>query len=132
MSVWPKSQLATASLLGSDGALVSVSIDVVARRLEALLEALSQVSFPVNPEIFHDALVAYRYADGHEETTRATVVEFPAYAGQLEEVRRALEAYGFDRKCMQVTSMLEEIQSEDPAASGVTRRRLKHSAAAVQ
>ena len=59
--------------------------------------------FRINPEIYHDA-------GGREEVEGATLVEFPAYAGRLEEVRGALEAYGFERASLHVTSMLDEIR----------------------
>ena len=85
MSVWPPPP--TPALSGSEGALVSISIDVDPRYLESLLEALARVSFPINPQIYHEAALVYRYADGHRETEAVTLVEFPAYAGQLEEVR---------------------------------------------
>jgi hypothetical protein len=119
MSVWPPAP--TATLSGSSGALVSISIDVDPRFLESLLEALAQVSFPVNPQIYHDAEMVYRYADGHEETEAALLVEFPAYAGQLKEVREALAACGFDPSRLQVTWMLAEIHAEptaEPAPPG--------------
>ena len=107
MSVWPKLEPESPSLSGSEGDLVSVSIEVNPRYLESLLEALAQLPFPINPEIYHDA-------GGREEVEGATLVEFPAYAGRLEEVRRALEAYGFERASLRVTSMLEEIRRVAP------------------
>jgi hypothetical protein len=116
MSVWLKSEPADLSLTGRDGELVSVSICVDPRELELLLESLSQVSFPINPQIYHDAALVRRYSDQHEEAEAATLVEFPAYAGQLADVRRALEAYGFDPAGVQVTSMLAEIRAEHPIA----------------
>lgn len=131
MSVWPKLEPVIPSLSGSEGALVSVSIDVEPRELEALLEALSRLPFPINPEIYHDAAMVYRYADGREVVEDTTLVEFPAYAGRLEEVRRALDGYGIDRASLHVTSMLDEIQTapvpELPghSAAYVSRRRLK-------
>ena len=103
MSVWHDTLPPATPLTGSEGTLVSVSIDVDARYLESLLEALAQVSFPVNPEIYHDAAIVYRYADGRERAEDTTLVEFPAYAGRLDEVRRALEAYGFDSAALHVT-----------------------------
>jgi len=127
MSVWPLST--------SEGQLVSVSIRVNADNLESLLEALARVSFPINPQIYHDAAVVYRYSDDREETQSATLVEFPAYASNLDEVRAALSAYGFDPECMLVVDMLEEIQSAShpepapPGAKYVSRYRLKHRAA---
>jgi hypothetical protein len=131
MSVWPKTT-AGPLLSGSKGTLVSVSIHVDPRHLESLLEALAQVSFPVNPQIYHDALMVYRYADEREVTETTTLVEFPAYAGQITEAQRALAAYGFDPATMQVTTMLEEIHAEsqpEPAPDGapyISRYRVKH------
>ena len=92
MSVWQSS----AALLGRDGELVSVSIKVEPRDLEALLDALAQVSFPVNPQIRHAA---------------ETAVDFPAYAGGLAEVRGALFKAGFDPASIRVTAMLEQVQA---------------------
>jgi hypothetical protein len=137
MSVWLNLEPASPSLSGSEGALVSVSIDVKPRYLESLLEALAQLPFPINPEIYHDAALVSRHADGREAVEEITLVEFPAYAGRLEEVRRALDAYGFDRSSLQVTSMLDEIQTEAAGESGMqgatcAPRRVKrrHAAAA--
>ena len=127
MSVWP---LAT-----SEGQLVSVSVRVRANELESLLEALARVSFPINPQIYHDAAVVYRYPDDREETESATLVEFPAYEARLDEVRAALSAYGFDPAAMLVVDMLDQIQSEvhaepaPPGAEYVARYRVKHRAA---
>lgn len=136
MSVWPKTLSSAPSLSGREGDLVSVSINVDPRYLESLLEALAQVGFPVNPEIYHDAALVYLYPDDREVTEATTLVEFPAYRGQLEEVRRALDGYGFDRASLQVTSMLDQIQSDcqpEPAPTGanyVARYRVKHRGAA--
>jgi len=96
MSVWPKAAAISLSLPDSEAALVSVSISVPPKRLEALLEALAHIEFPINPQIYHDA------APG-------TVVEFPAYENRLDEVRRALRAFGFDPKSVRVTGMMEAI-----------------------
>ena len=137
MSVWPKPQPATPSLSSSEGALVSVSISVDPHYLEALLEALARVSFPINPQIYHDAAIVYRYADDREETGSTTLVEFPAYAQRLDEARCALRANGFDPACMEVTGMLEDIQSEaqreaaPPGSAWVSRYRVKRRAASV-
>ena len=101
MSVWqctPSSSL----LSGSEGELVSVSISVDPRDLEGLLEALAHVDFPINPQIFH--------AEGHSAEAR-TIVEFPAYAGGLAQVRAALADSGFGDAVIRVRGMLEEIQS---------------------
>ena len=98
MSVWPKPISASLSLPESEGALVSVSIQVPPRNLESLLEALARIDFPINPQIYHDA------APG-------AIVEFPAYENHLIEVYQALQACGFDRSCVSVTPMLEAIQA---------------------
>ena len=122
MSVWPQTQTGGA-LSGSEGALISISIDVDARDLEALLEALAQVSFPINPQIYHEAAMVYQYPDGHEEAEPTTLVEFPAYAGQLGEVREQLRKFGFVPSCAHVTGMLAEIHAEssvEPAPPGAT------------
>ena len=131
MSVWPAA-VPTPSLSSREGDLVSVSIDVVARDLEALLEALARVDFPINPQIYHDAEMVYRYDDGRETTESTTLVEFPAYAGRLGEVREAMAAFAFDPDTVSVTGMWEEIHAESvtepapPGASYVSRsRRIK-------
>ena len=128
MSVWPSTLPASPSLSGREGALVCVSIDVDPRRLESLLEALAQTSFPINPQIYHDAVVVYLSADGREETQTATLVEFPAYEGRLDEVRTALNSHGFDPASIHATSMLDEIHREPHVA----RRWLKHRMTTVQ
>ncbi|SPE25000.1 conserved hypothetical protein [Candidatus Sulfopaludibacter sp. SbA3] len=97
MSVWPKLVPASLSLPDGEGVLVSVSIQIAPRHLESLLEALAHIAFPINPQIYHDA------APG-------TLVEFPAYETHLDEVRRVLQAFGFDPQSLRITSMLEAIQ----------------------
>jgi hypothetical protein len=133
MSVWPATVAANPPLTGSDGVLVSVSIGVAPRLLEPLLEALAQLDFPVSPQIYHDAAMVYVYDDGRELTEAVTLVEFPAYDGQLDRLRGALEAHGFDPACMAATGMLEELHAEDrlePAPAGApyrARRRRKRA-----
>jgi len=137
MSVWPKPLPETPSLSTAEGDLVSVSIHVEPHHLESLLEALAQVSFPINPQIYHDAALVYHYADGHREGKSATLVEFPAYERRLDEVRAALQAYDFPQDCLQAVSMLDEIQAEqhvEPAPAGapyVSCYRVKRRATAV-
>ena len=100
MSVWQCT--ATASpLSGSEGELVSVSISVDPRDLEGLLEALAHTDFPINPQIYH--------ADGHAAQAR-TIVEFPAYAGGLPQVRNALASSSFEA-AIRVRGMLEELHA---------------------
>jgi len=101
MGVWPHTASALSS---SEGALVSISISVDPRHLEDLLEALAQIEFPINPQIYHDAVVVRG-----DTTSPTTLVEFPAYGGRLEEVRRVLQSNGFDPEAAQITSMLDEI-----------------------
>jgi hypothetical protein len=127
MSVWPVTLPAGPWLGGSEGELVSISIHVDPRLLESLLEALAQAPFPVNPQIYHDAAIVYCYADGGEEAHDTTLVEFPAYAARVDELRDALEAHGFDPASIHVTGMLEEIQGEPvaepaPACAAYTSR----------
>ena len=137
MSVWPKTLPVTPSLSTAEGALVSVSIHAEPHCLESLLEALAQVSFPINPQIYHDAALVYHYADGREQTVPITLVEFPAYENRLDEVSRAVQAYGFPPDCIHTVGMLDDIQSElqkEPAPEGapyVSRYRVKRRAAAV-
>ena len=93
MSVW---QAVPGSLRTSEGELVSVSIATDPRDLESLLEALARLSFPVNPQIYHSP---------------ETIVEFPAYSGGLDEVRRVLGGHGVDARRIRVADMLAELQS---------------------
>jgi len=131
MTVSPSAAPAV-SLLTSEGALVSVSIAVDPRRLEALLDALAQLDFPINPQLYHDAEVIFTYPDAREESEPATLVEFPAVAGRLDQVTRALEAGGFDpARSMQATAMWNEVRADclpQPAPAGapfVSRRHRK-------
>jgi hypothetical protein len=80
MSVWSSTAAAPAALplVGSEGNLVSVSISVEPPRLEALLDALAHLDFPINPQLYHGA-----------------VVEFPAYEKRLPQIRAFLETCGF-------------------------------------
>jgi hypothetical protein len=120
------------SLATSEGTLVSVSIAVQPPDLESLLEALAGVPFSVNPQIYHDAALVSRFADGHEEAEPITLVEFPAYAEHVAEVTPAIQAFGFDPAAIHVTGMLERIQfDQDPepvpaGAAYISRARVKH------
>jgi hypothetical protein len=101
MSVWQCTSSAT-PLCGSEGELVAVSISVSPRDLEALLEGLACVDFPINPQIYHS---------GGDASGVGTIVEFPAYAGGLAQVRDALAGAGFDPDAIRVRGMLDQIQS---------------------
>ena len=91
----------------------------------------------MNPQIYHDAALVYRYADGHTHSESITLVEFPAYEGRLDEVRRTVQAYGFQPDCIHAIAMLDEIHSglqPEPAPEGaayVSRSRVKHRPAIV-
>lgn len=85
------SDLATA-LFGSKGELVSLRIMAEPKLLEDLLETLSSLNFPVNPQLYH------RHAE--------VAVEFPAYSGEVEEVREALRRDGFDTAALEVMPVL--------------------------
>jgi hypothetical protein len=124
MSVWPSLAPAlSAALRGSEGELVSISVTVEPRDLEELLEALASLEFPINPQIYHDAAVTYAGLDGAERTEPATLVEFPAYAAQVANIRGALETCGFADGVVSVAAMLDEIHSGErmePAPAGAT------------
>ena len=60
MSVWPECCQLTPRSRGREGALVSDFHSRGAAHLESMLEALAQVSFPINPQIYHDAAIVYR------------------------------------------------------------------------
>jgi hypothetical protein len=98
------------SLSSNEGVLVSIAVRVEPRRLEALLEALAQVAFPINPQIYHEAEIEFRDADGCEASEVTTLVEFPAYLARIEDVFRALELNGFGRRDVLVTSMLHQLR----------------------
>jgi len=97
MSVWSTAATASLPLSGTEGALVSVSISVEPPRLEALLDALAHLDFPINPQIYHDA-------------GPATLVEFPAYEQRLPGIRSVLETCGFPAKSVTAASMLDSIR----------------------
>ena len=66
-------------LANSHGELLSISIAADPRDLEDLLDRLGQSQFPIDPQIYHDA---------HVDGRTMTVVEFPAYAGWVDEIRK--------------------------------------------
>src|ERR1700690_2218974 len=118
MSVWPKTLPLVPSPSTAERALVSVSIHVEPHCLESLLEALALVSFPINPQIYHEAALVYRFADGRQESEWVPMVEFPDYEAHEDEGRHAVQAYGFEADCIHVIGMWQEIQSdlqEEPA-----------------
>ena len=135
MSVWPNPAGASRALESSEGALISVSVSVEPKLLEELLEALAQLQFPINPQIYHDAALRYVYADGREEMQATTLVDFPAYVDRLPEIRRILAAYNFAPDALQVTAMLDEIHADQspelPSPDNPRIIRVKHAHASV-
>jgi len=91
MSIWPASGTAPA-LFGIEGELVLLHVDVEPKLLEDLLEALSRLEFPVNPDLHHKA--------------NQVRVSFPAYSGRLGEIRGVLARSGFDPSCISVEHLL--------------------------
>jgi len=138
MSVWPYvSSPDSPALLGSEGELVSVSVAVEPRELEDLLEALAALDFPINPDIYHDAVIVYVKRDGAQRMEPSTLVEFPAYAGRLPKIRGVLESYGFAGDRLSVSALLDEIHAGDlvepapPGADYEYRLLRKHAQEAV-
>lgn len=97
MSVRPDRDTPSPALRGTEGELVSVRISIEPRLLERLLEVLARLEFPINPQIYHDAA--------------ATVIEFPAWAGRLGEVREALRRSGLATAAVSLRNMLEDIRA---------------------
>jgi hypothetical protein len=85
------------SLTGTNGELLSVRIEVPWRQLEELLDALAALTFPINPKL------------GHGSPT--TTVEFPAYSGQMEEVRAALKGLGSTGLRVEIHRLWPELAS---------------------
>ena len=108
MSVWSVRLAPNPPLSGVEGTLVSVSVSVAPPRLEALLDALARLDFPINPEICHDA--------GTPECP-AVRVDFPAYEKRLPEIRGVLEACGFPPDAVAAAPMLDSIHRTRTAAS---------------
>lgn len=69
-----------ASLRSQAGNLILAQIRVEPYDLELVLECLSTLDFPVNPQIVHGI---------------PTVVEFPVWQNDFESVRSALAAFHF-------------------------------------
>ena len=63
----------------------------------------------------------YVYAGGHTECEPTTLVEFPAYASRLDQVRSALAACGFEADAVHVAEMLSGMRGDslaEPAPTG--------------
>jgi hypothetical protein len=128
VSNWPESS--PSSLQGSDGELVSVRITSEPRRLEQLLDALARLDFPINPQLYHDAATVCLSPNGARRVHPATIVEFPAWAGWLPAVRKALVRGGFEESCLSARGMLEDLHTaprEEPAPPGAKYRTIVRS-----
>jgi len=112
MSVW-FNDVSRPSLAGAEGDLVSVSVSVDPPRLEELLDVLAQLDFPINPQIYHDAALVYRYADGHEDVMPTTLVEFPAYQANLGRIQSLLGSCNFPAGSVHSTAMLDGMRADE-------------------
>jgi hypothetical protein len=101
MRVSGKKDSVGASLFSPEhGELLVVRYAVEPRLLEEALEALAHAPFPINPELRHPA------GNGETAASWRTVIEFPAYAGQLDALRRTLQAYGLDGRAFTASPLL--------------------------
>jgi hypothetical protein len=110
--------------------LVAVRISVEPRLLEQLLDILARLDFPINPQIYHDAVRVSTDPNGAEQTAPVAVVEFPAWAGRMETVREALRRNALDGADVAVRSMLEDLHSDSselPAVRSGTVVRYRHA-----
>ena len=105
MSNWPGTPHPV--LQGAEGELVSVRITVEPRLLESLLDMLAGLDFPINPQLYHQDPVA--------------IVEFPAWAGRIPNLREALARGGFDLSCLVCRSMIETIHATSEGSGGLLR-----------
>lgn len=132
MNARPAAETPPAVLRGAEGELVSITITTEPRLLEQLLDALARLDFPINPQIYHQAAVAYVYPDGREQVEPVTMVEFPAYAGRLKQVREALQSLGLPRGSLVYKPVLEGIRTgfitapAPPGAPYVLAVRYRH------
>jgi hypothetical protein len=91
--------------------LVCVRIAVEPRLLEGLLDMLARLSFPINPQLYHDASAVSVGPDGSRHTEPATVVEFPAWTLRVPELRKALDRSGLPGVRLELRDMLDDIHS---------------------
>lgn len=129
MSVRPDFFPSSPALSGAEGELVSVHVYSEPRRLERLLECLAELSFPVNPQLYHQAGISYVYPDGGEESRQGTIVEFPAFSEKLDEIRKVMKAANLSADHLYVRGMLEDIHSDShsvAAPNGFPYCRVKY------
>ncbi|MBX9600519.1 MAG: hypothetical protein K2X35_05935 [Bryobacteraceae bacterium] len=82
-------------LSSSEGELLLLSVEVPARDLEDLLDSLAELSFPINPEIYHGQ--------------PGTRVQFPAFSARLSEVARALGRCGIPAERLRIRAVLSDM-----------------------
>ena len=104
------------ALHGAEGELVLVRILVEPRSLERTLETLARLSFPINPQICHDAVRTRGTADGAGRAEAVAAIEFPAWTDKLDEVREALREQSLDSAALHVGSMWSAVRR--PGAGG--------------
>lgn len=107
MGTRPTAQTPCPALRGAEGELVTITITVEPRLLEQLLDALAELEFPINPQIYHQAAIVYIYADGRQRVQSTTMVEFPAYASRLAEVRAVIQRLGMPPEALVHKPILE-------------------------
>ena len=83
------------------GQLVFVRLTVEPRLLESVLEALALADFPINPQLTHQ---------------RHTLIEFPAYRGQLKQLDSLLRGWAIE---VSARDMLDEIRAPEAAVPPV-------------
>jgi len=96
MSIRPIPPESGVGLRGPEGELVFVRLHVEPRTLEDILDLLASASFPVNPEIRH--------------RQPESIVEFPAYDSNVEEIKGLLRAGGVGGCRIEVASALGAIR----------------------
>jgi hypothetical protein len=84
------------ALASGEGELQSIRIELHPRHLEELLDALAELSFPINPRILHSSSTA----------GPVTVVEFPAYSSRGGEVKAAVERCGLPPESISAAGIL--------------------------
>jgi hypothetical protein len=92
-------------------ALTCVRLEFDPRSLERVLDILANLTFPVNPAIHHPPGV---FPGSAAPRPHCTVVEFPAYAADLPEVRRAIGDADLPEVKVAVAAMSEVLRA--PAA----------------
>ena len=92
MTIRPAGTAVAPALFGLEGELVCLRISVEPKLLEDLLEALARLDFPVNPQLHH--------------LPAQVLVEFPAYAARVGEVRDELRRHGFNPASLDVARVL--------------------------